>query len=80
MYVSEDHRGKGVAKEILTALEIWAIELDVTICVLETGTNQPEAISLYKKIGYSVTENYEPYVGVKNSVCMQKEIGLHYLK
>jgi putative acetyltransferase len=72
MYVPEDRRGKGIAGEILVALEHWADELGYAKCLLETGTRQPEAIALYKKSGYSIILNYGQYAGVENSVCFEK--------
>jgi putative acetyltransferase len=45
-----------------------------SIARLETGKGQPEAIGLYEKAGYSVIENYGPYIGIENCICMKKEI------
>lgn len=72
MFVSPDFRGKGIVSTILLDLELWASELDYSNAILETRVNQPEAIALYKKQGYVITENYGQYVGVVNSVCMKK--------
>lgn len=72
MFVSPDFRGKGIASRILLDLELWATELNYSQTILETVINQPEAIALYKKLGYTITENYGQYVGVENSVCMKK--------
>ena len=74
MYVTPNSRGKGIATKILTALEVWAAEMDFKICVLETGKKQPEAIGLYKKNGYKIISNYGQYKGVENSVCFEKAI------
>ena len=74
MYVLPESRGNGVAAKILTELEEWAAELGYEKCVLETGKRQPEAIALYKKTGYRLTENYGPYLGIENSVCFEKQI------
>jgi GNAT superfamily N-acetyltransferase len=74
MFVADEHRGKGIAIQLLNELEVWAGELQFKNCILETGTNQPEAISLYLKCGYEITEAYGHYVGVENSICMTKEI------
>jgi putative acetyltransferase len=41
---------------------------------LETGINNPEAISLYKKLGYEQIANYEPYVNNKDNICMGKDL------
>ncbi|MFP5042859.1 GNAT family N-acetyltransferase [Parasediminibacterium sp. JCM 36343] len=72
MYVSPGYRGKGIATQLLLALENWAAGLGYAKCVLETGIRQPEAISLYLKNGYSITPNYGQYIGVENSVCFEK--------
>ena len=42
--------------------------------ILETGKGQPEAIGLYLKKGYHITENYGQYKGIENSVCFKKEL------
>jgi GNAT superfamily N-acetyltransferase len=72
MYVNSAHRGKGVGVAILTELENWAIEIGFNLMVLETGTLQPAAIQLYKKQGYQIIPNYDPYIGNELSVCMKK--------
>lgn len=74
MYTIPASRGKGVATLILAELEGWAAELAYKKCVLETGKRQPEAIELYKKNGYRLTENYGQYIGIENSVCFEKEV------
>ena len=74
MYVKPESRGKGIAAQILTELEIWAAELSYTKCILETGHKQPEAIALYKKSGYVPIPNYGQYAGVENSVCFGKSV------
>lgn len=74
MYVQPQHRGKGIAAQILQALEQWAKQEGFSACVLETGLNQPEAIGLYEKTGYKRTPNYGQYAGVDISICMRKEL------
>lgn len=74
MYVTPQSRGKGIAGNILSALESWATELSFKRCILETGKNQPEAIGLYLKSGYKVISNYGQYVNVENSICFEKEL------
>lgn len=74
MYVLPAYRGKGIATAILTALEQWAKEENYNRSILETGTMQEDAIGLYQKLGYTITDNFGPYQGVANSVCMQKNI------
>lgn len=74
MYVLPDHRGKGIAVQVLKALEDWSKELKYNKCVLETGLQQPEAIALYKKSNYQIIPNYGQYKGIENSVCFEKNI------
>jgi GNAT superfamily N-acetyltransferase len=74
MFVSPEARGMGLAQKILQELELWAHELGFSFSVLETLYKQKEAIGLYQKVGYTIVENYEPYVGLENSICMKKQI------
>ena len=74
MYVKPLQRSRGIAAEILTALEQWAKEEGYTRCILETAIRQPEAIRLYEKAGYSRIPNYGQYIGVEISLCMQKPL------
>jgi GNAT superfamily N-acetyltransferase len=74
MFVKPEYRGQKIAASILQELENWAIELNISGTVLETGIKQPEAIHLYRKSGYIVVENYGPYKGLPESVCMQKHL------
>src|SRR5438105_8376278 len=74
MYVAADQRNQGIAAAVLAELEAWATELSFTHAVLETGTGQPEAIRLYQKSGYTIIENYGPYIEMDTSVCMAKEL------
>lgn len=72
MFTLPEHRGKGIGYKILSELEKWAKEEGYTRAVLETGYLQKDAIHLYQKAGYEITENYGQYIGVENSVCMKK--------
>ncbi|GGC89999.1 N-acetyltransferase [Flavobacterium lutivivi] len=72
MFTLPEHRGKGIGFKILGELEKWAKEEGYTRAVLETGYLQKDAIHLYQKAGYEITENYGQYIGVENSVCMKK--------
>ncbi|MFV8370484.1 GNAT family N-acetyltransferase [Flavobacterium sp. LB2R40] len=74
MFVSPEVRGKGLAQAILKELELWAQDFGYSFSVLETLYKQEEAIALYLKAGYAIVDNYEPYVGLKNSICMRKQL------
>ncbi|WP_450091354.1 GNAT family N-acetyltransferase [Pedobacter suwonensis] len=74
MFVRPDYKKQGIAAKALSELENWAIELGFSLCVLETGKKQPEAIALYQKAGYRIKANYEQYIGIDNGVCMNKPL------
>jgi len=72
VYVSLENRCRGVAKIIVKEIERLAIESNIKNIVLQTGSRQKAAVSLYKSMGYKLTENYGPYVNDSNSICMKK--------
>lgn len=74
MYTLPKYRGKGIATKILFELENWAKEIENEFIVLETGKKQPEAIAMYKKNGYKIISNFDPYKGIDNSVCFRKKL------
>jgi len=74
MYTIKEERGKGVAANVLSELEKWAAELNYRYAILETGIKLLSAVRLYKKSGFAVTENYDQYIGLEQSVCMKKEL------
>lgn len=72
MFVEEGMRGKGIASLVISELEKWAKELNAEKLVLETGKRQTEAVALYHKNNYQITENFGQYIGVENSICFEK--------
>jgi GNAT superfamily N-acetyltransferase len=58
MYVVPSHRGKAVARRLLGFLEEQAVAAGYKEMWLETGTEQPEAVSLYISSGYRPTAPY----------------------
>lgn len=74
MYTLKGARGKGLASQVLSDLELWSKELGYDSCMLETGKRQEDAIALYQKNGYQIIPNYGQYIGVANSVCFEKEL------
>lgn len=74
MFVANAYRNKGLGGMIVHELESWALSLGYRYTVLETAIRQPEAIHLYKKLGYVEIEKYGPYVGMEESICMRKPI------
>lgn len=74
MFVLPEARGLGLAQLVIKELEKEAIDQGFEVMILETLYKQKEAISLYQKTGFEIVENYEPYVGLLNSICMSKSI------
>lgn len=74
MYVAPSFRSQGVGKMILQKLDHWAKEEGFVQAKLETGVMQPEAIAAYEKSGYVRIPNFDPYVDVKESICMMKDL------
>lgn len=80
MFVEKEHRGKGLSKLVLKELEDWAIESGFHHAILETSVHFKVARGLYMDAGYVITENYEQYKGLDESVCMKKELNPQPLK
>lgn len=74
MFVLPSERNKGYASKILRILELWALELGYTKCILETGKRQTEAIGLYQRNNYKRINKYSPYEGMENSLCFEKTL------
>ena len=74
MYVEPSYRGEGLGSKVLNELEHWALELNYSACILETGKRQTEAVALYKKNKYIITANYGQYIDVENSICFRKQL------
>lgn len=52
VFVLDSARGRGVAKQLMNQLEAELVERGVHLALLETGIHQPEALGLYKRLGY----------------------------
>jgi putative acetyltransferase len=76
MFTLPSFRGKGVAQQLLTELEIWARELGYKKVQLETGVRQTEAVALYVKCKYSKIPNYGQYEGLADSICFGKTLSV----
>lgn len=61
MYVIAAARRRGLARRLLTELEQTARAAGITRLVLNTGTEQPEAVALYEASGYQPVTGYGYY-------------------
>lgn len=74
MFVVPVARGRGLARQLLVALEEEARSLGYSAVRLETGNRQPDAIGLYESAGYGRIARYGPYVDDERSVCFEKRL------
>ncbi|MBI2720399.1 MAG: GNAT family N-acetyltransferase [Rhizobiales bacterium] len=73
VYVSPRARGMGLARKLMARLEAEALAAGKAMARLETGIHQPEALSLYRALGYVNCGAFADYpVGDHNSVFMEK--------
>ena len=72
-FVEPDYRKQGIAGMILNYLHEKAYSLAFSTIRLETGAQQPEAISFYKKHGYVEIEKFGEYVDCGSSLCFEKQ-------
>ncbi|WP_153036893.1 GNAT family N-acetyltransferase [Amycolatopsis sp. YIM 10] len=61
MFVVAAARGRGLARVMLAELERTALAAGRRRMVLETGTEQPEAIELYRSSGYLEMDGFGHY-------------------
>lgn len=74
MYVRAAHRGQGISRRLLAAIEELARAHTIRTLRLETGDLQPESIGLYQSSGYRRIPAYGRYVGRPLSLCFEKPI------
>ncbi|MFM9444625.1 GNAT family N-acetyltransferase [Streptomyces acidiscabies] len=74
MFVIREMRGLGLARRILATLEDDARAAGRTRMVLETGTEQPEAIALYVSSGYEPCPKFGYYRDFNSSRCYAKTL------
>lgn len=74
MYVRPAYRGRGLARQLLVALEELALAAGRTVLRLETGSYLPQALRLYASSGYAEIPRYGEYADNPYSVCFEKRL------
>jgi GNAT superfamily N-acetyltransferase len=74
MYTRPEARRRGVSRAILARLEDAARAFGYRRIQLETGTRQPEAMTLYEAAGYHRIEPYGEFRDDPLSVCYAKDL------
>jgi len=72
VFVLENYRGRGLSKQVMEALETELRKRGATLFRLETGVRQPEALGLYRKLGYHERGPFGAYRADPLSVFMEK--------
>jgi len=72
VFVIEAHRGKGLAKRIMAALENFLFEQSIKSVKLKIGILQYEALGLYRKLGYKECHAFGTHRPDSDSVFMTK--------
>ena len=73
VFVLEAYRGRGLSARIMNHLEIELQKRGAWLFRLETGVLQPEALGLYRKLGYHQRGPYGAYGADPLSVFMEKQ-------
>ncbi|MGG7666755.1 GNAT family N-acetyltransferase [Dyadobacter sp. BHUBP1] len=74
MFVKPGFRGKGIASMMVHELERWGKELGYGSIILETGKGQPDAIALYRRLGYTNIPHFGEFPEESRSVCLGKDL------
>jgi GNAT superfamily N-acetyltransferase len=74
MFVVAEHRGKGLSRQMLAALEDRAQAMGASRILLETGDKQPEAIRLYETSGYERITGFGYYATEEGAYSFAKPL------
>ena len=76
VFVLESHRGKGYSRAIMEKLEGHLKNSGIALARLETGIRQPEALGLYKRLGYVERAPFGAYAADPLSLFMEKRLDI----
>ncbi|WP_285042089.1 GNAT family N-acetyltransferase [Plantibacter sp. LMC-P-059a] len=68
------HRGRGVSRLLIAAVEDAARAEGAERLILQTGDRQPEAVRLYEWLGYESIPIYSPYEVIPMSLCYARQL------
>jgi putative acetyltransferase len=74
VWIDPRHRGRGLSRLLMLRLEDEARLLGFRMARLETGIHQPEALGLYRALGYSTCPPFGAYGPDPVSVFMEKPL------
>ena len=76
VYVAPEFRRRGLAQVLMAELESTAARAGHRSVVLNTGQRQPEAVALYRELGYVPVQGYGVYACSPEAVFLGKELPL----
>ncbi|MFA9217293.1 MAG: GNAT family N-acetyltransferase [Sphingomonadaceae bacterium] len=74
VFVPEQHRGRGYSQHLMLHLESALKARKIDVVRLETGISQPEALGLYRKLGYVERSPFGSYQPDPLSIFMEKRL------
>ena len=74
IYVAPEHRGSGVARTLMAAIEREAAARGLSRLVLTTAERLAAAVRMYEVLGYSRIPNYGPYAGIGVIISYEKRL------
>ena len=74
LFVAPVARGLGLSKRLMAALEDAAAAQGIAVIRLETGDRQPEALGLYRTLGYSECGAFADYPPGPPSLFFEKRL------
>ncbi|MEO6281613.1 GNAT family N-acetyltransferase [Roseateles sp.] len=74
VFVLDSARGRGAAKQLMSRLEAELMARGVHLARLETGIHQPEALGLYRRLGYVECRSFGGYALDPLSVFFEKRL------
>jgi putative acetyltransferase len=75
LFVLDSARGRGLARLLMARLETELLQRGVGLARLETGIHQPEALGLYRRLGYVECPPFGDYTADPLSVFFEKALG-----
>lgn len=74
LFVRDSARGRGVARQLMAQLEAALVAARLPVARLETGIHQPEALALYRRLGYVECPPFGDYALDPLSVFFEKAL------
>lgn len=68
LYIKEEHRGKGLSKDLLKTVECYAKEQSCHTLFLDTRITLEPAVSLYRSFGFDIVFQQGLYIQMEKKI------------